>query len=497
MSKPSNSSNPPKQSTDQSDQPARELKHSSLYRHVFAEPASEELDSWRLFLRKEWHWLVIALVGILVLVTWVKPLPPSQVFLAVGAEHSALARLGERYIPPFEEAGIELELVLTEPAEVLDAQSQANIDAAFVIGGMVNETLTSGMVSLGSVEYAPLWVFYRGEIEPGKDFFDAFAAGLHTNTSTNSHTHIQARISAQPSRIGLAGPASRAIIGQMARLRGIELSAATGFDPVSNRLVVDRFLEGELDVVVIVDGYDSHHISRLIAANDAKLFDMSFAAAYQRHLPYLEIVTVPRGALSLEALTPQTDVNLLASTVSLLVHARLHAAAQQLFLTVTDEFDQMTEPFFARPGFFPAYLDPEVPLSTVAKRFYSEGGLPLSQRLPYWLASLIDRLWLLVLGLLAVIYPLFRLVPRYRVLRSEMQISDAYKVMRAIDAASNDAQTCEQLERLRADLNQLEKRLQGFWISSESMRWYYTLRNTLNQLRQRLDMRIAQSRRDT
>lgn len=453
----------------------RQIRHSSLYRYIVAEPFGEEFDSWKLFLRREWHWLLLALLGITALVVWVKPLPPGEVSLAVGAQHSALARLGERYIEPFAQAGIELRLVYTEPVDLTDAPVSQDIEAAFAVGGMFDADTVPDMTSLGSVEYAPLWVFHRGTVKAGIDFFDAFAN--------------------QGFKIGLAGPASRAIVGRMGQLRGVELTAGAGFEPVANRRVVDRFLAGELDVVAIVDGYDSQHISRLIEATDVQLFDMSYAHAYQRHIPYLEIVSVPRGALSLATLKPDVDVTLVASTVSLLVNRDLHPTAQQLFLTATQDIEGLTEPFFARPGFFPAYLDPEVPLSSVAKRYYSEGGLPLSQRLPYWLASLIDRLWLLALGLLAVIYPIFRLIPRYRVLRSEMQVSDAYQVLRAIDSASSQAQSSAELIELRDDLNLLEEHLQQFWISSESMRWYYTLRNTLNQLRTRLDARIADAQK--
>lgn len=453
-----------------------QIRHSSLYRHIIAEPVGEEVDSWKLFLRREWHWLLLAVFGVVALVAWVKPLPPGAVSMAVGAENSALARLGERYIVPFDEAGIELKLVYTEPVEAADGSDQT-VDAAFMVGGLFDAKSVPLMVSLGSIEYAPLWVFYRDQVQVpgGVDLFDAFAnRGL---------------------KIGLAGPASRAILGQMAQLRGFDLNVQAGFDPVSNRRVVDRFLAGDLDVVAIVDGYDSHHVSRLIQADGVSVFDMRYAKAYQRHIPFLELVSVPQGSLSLSTLKPDADITLVASTVSLLVNKDLHPAAQQLFLTATSDIEGLTEPFFARPGVFPAYLDPAVSLSSVAKRFYAEGGLPLSERLPYWLASLVDRLWLLMLGLLAVVYPIWRLVPRYRMIRSEMQVSDAYRVLRAIDAASSQTANVGELIELREDLNLLEDHLQQFWIASESMRWYYTLRNTLNQLRARLDVRIADAQR--
>ncbi len=450
----------------------RQIRHSTLYRYLIADTMSEELDSWRLFFRREWHWLLLALTGIVVLTFWVKPLPPSEVALAVGPKDSALARLGERYVEPFAQAGITLRLVYTDSVNPTEQELSNDIDAAFLVGGTFDESNVSDMVSLGSVEYAPLWVFHRGEVQAGIDFFDAFA---------NRNL-----------KIGLAGPISRAIIGRMGQLRGMELTSAAGFEPSPDFRVVDQFLQGVLDVVVIVDGYDSGYISQLINASNTSLFNMFYAQAYQRQIPFLEVVSVPQGALSLATLRPTADVTLISSTVSLLVKQSLHPTAQQLFLTATEEVDGLTEPFFARPGFFPDYLDPAVPLSSVAKRYYAEDGLALSNRLPYWLASLIDRLWLLVLGLFAVLYPTFKLIPRYRVLRSKIQISDGYQVLRAIDMESGRAQTSSELIELRADLNLLEDHLRQFWISSESMRWYFSLRDMVTKLRAQLDSRIAE-----
>jgi len=459
-------------------QPTRDrsrIRHSSFYRFFIADPAREELDSWRTFLRREWHWVLIVFAGLVSLILWVRPLPPAQVALAVGPENSALARLGERYVHSFAQAGVTLKLVYTDRAGLASAdlaQGSAEVDAAFLVSGMAKASALPDLVSLGSVEYAPLWVFYRGQVPAGVDFFEGFANGRF--------------------RIGFAGPVSRSLIQALAALRGYELSPESGFERQSNREMINRFIAGEIDVIVIVDGYDSTYVQQLVAAPGAQLFDMALAEAFERHLPFLETVTVPRGALDLVRITPPRDVTLLAPTVSLLVDRSTHESIQQLFLKVTHELDDLTEPFFVRRGVFPAYLDPEIPLSPVARRFYTEGGLPLAQRLPYWLASLIDRLWLLALGLLAVLYPLFRVVPRYRVIRSELQMSDAYRLIREIDSASSQSDSLDDLQFWVADLDELEQHLHECWIASESMEHYYILRSSLSELREKMLKHIGQ-----
>lgn len=208
------------------------------------------------------------------------------------------------------------------------------------------------------------------------------------------------------------------------------------------------------------------------------------------------------------ALTPDQEVILLASTVSLLVDRTLHPAIQQLFLSVTNTFNETTEPFFFTQGVFPAYLDPAIPLSPVARRFYSDGGLALSGRLPYWLASLVDRLWLLLVGLLAILYPLYRAFPRYRLIRSQLQISDAYRVLREIDQAyhrvfgeggrdlamdsveSPPVDSSIELLSLVDELDALERHLQACWMSSDVMHEYSILRNNLALLRSTILQRL-------
>jgi hypothetical protein len=449
------------------------IRHSSFYQFYIADPAREEWDSWKLFFRREWHWVLIVLAGLVALLLWVRPLPPAQVVLAVGPEHSALARLGERYVQAFAEAGVSLKLVYSEQAglaSALTAQNSTEVDAAFLVAGMAKSKELPDLVSLGSVEYAPLWIFYRGVVAPDLDFFEAFANGRFS--------------------IGFAGPVSRSLIQALARLRGVSVSPETGFETQSDLQMVERFIAGEIDVVAIVDGYDSHYVQQLVNTPGIELFDMTLAQAYQRRLAFLESLSVPRGSLNLMNMTPPKDLALSASTVSLLVDRKMHPSIQQLFLKITLELEALTEPFFARRGFFPAYLDPEIPLSPVARRFYMEGGLPLAQRLPYWLASLIDRVWLLLLGLLAVLYPLYRIVPRYRVIRSELQVSDAYRVVREIDALSSRSSNKDELQTWLAELDVLEQYLHECWIASESMEHYYILRSSLFELRARVRSQI-------
>ena len=62
-------------------------------------------------------------------------------------------------------------------------------------------------------------------------------------------------------------------------------------------------------------------------------------------------------------------------------------------------------------GSVSAALDVDFPLSDQAQRFYQSGIPFLYRYLPFWLANLVERLWVLVLPLVAIVLPLMKLVP--------------------------------------------------------------------------------------
>jgi hypothetical protein len=71
-----------------------------------------------------------------------------------------------------------------------------------------------------------------------------------------------------------------------------------------------------------------------------------------------------------------------------------------------------------RAGEFPAPREAGFPLSSVARRYY-QAGVPFLQRyLPFWAAILVDRLWVMLVPIIAIAVPLGRAVPalyRWRV----------------------------------------------------------------------------------
>ena len=92
------------------------------------------------------------------------------------------------------------------------------------------------------------------------------------------------------------------------------------------------------------------------------------------------------------------------------MRADLHPALHYLLLEAASEVHGGPG-VFNRAGDFPAAEPVDLPLSESAREYY-HGGRPFLQRyLPFWLAALASRLLLLLIPVVGILYPLFRLLP--------------------------------------------------------------------------------------
>lgn len=205
------------------------------------------------------------------------------------------------------------------------------------------------------------------------------------------------------------------------------------------------------------------------------------------------VVNIPKGSLDLQKVYPAEDIQMLASTVTLLVEKDMHPALQSIFLLAAEKISNELDQFFAKPEFFPAYVDHAVEMSATAKIFYEGGRLPMLERLPAWLSSYIDRMWLILLGLLAVIYPIIKLLPSYRRKQSIMIVEDAYDEIQEIDRLSADTSNLDALRTLLTRLDRLDKETRDGWVSSDEKNRLYAMKGALNLVHNQVLSRVEKS----
>lgn len=174
---------------------------------------------------------------------------------------------------------------------------------------------------------------------------------------------------------------------------------------LSNVEGVNALARGEIDAVILVDGFDSQNVQNLIRNPDIRLTSFVRADAYTRLLPYFEEVSVPMGGFDLGKNIPDHLIQLISTTTNLLIDDCLHPAIQVLFLEAAKEING-AKSYFSKAGEFPVYMNTEAPLSNEAKFFYEKGTPTLMKYLPFWLAEFLERMFFLLLPFAAFAYPI-------------------------------------------------------------------------------------------
>jgi len=217
--------------------------------------------------------------------------------------------------------------------------------------------------------------------------------------------------------------------------------------------------------------------------------DFGQADAYSRRFPFLSAVTLPRGMIDLSKDMPPHDMSLLAATTSLLSRDETHPALRQLFAQAAQSVHSGAG-WFNRARDFPNTRTSELPVSPEGDRAIN-GTPPVWQRyLPFWASNLVERMWLVLGGLLVLMLPLSRVVPPLYQFRVRRRVFRWYARLRDIEAKV-DAQKGEQKELLE-DLDQLDRVVNKVAVPLSYADELYALRNNIYAVRKRVLARTPQ-----
>jgi hypothetical protein len=112
---------------------------------------------------------------------------------------------------------------------------------------------------------------------------------------------------------------------------------------------------------------------------------------------------------------------------------------------------------FHRAGRFPAAEGIDLPLSEAAVQFYKSGLPFLQNNFPFWVASLIGRLLVLLIPIVAVLYPIMRFLPALYDWLIQLKISRLYGELRLLEEEIQAGDAANRTE-LAARIDQLNKR---------------------------------------
>ena len=406
---------------------------------------------------------------------WLQPTPPKHVVLATGVDQGAYSEFGKRYAALLAKHAIRVELRATQGAAenlALLRKGDSGIDLAFVQGGADeverrgDEPVDSGLRSLGSMFYEPVWLFYRTDSAekllkaPRLDRLVQLA-GWRVN-------------------IGAAGSGVPNLARRLLDANRIDAATITLLQQPQTPAVVD-LLEGKLDAIVLASAPESLMVQMLLQTPGVQLFDFAQADAYTRRFGFLSAVTLPRGVVDLAGDLPAADVHMVAPTATLVAREGLHPALAQLFVQAAQQVHG--EPgWFQHKGDFPNARDGERELHAEAQRFYRSGVPWLQRYLPFWLANLIDRMWLALLSIVAVLIPLSRVVPPLVEMRIRSRVFRWYGRLRAIESASG----ARPAATLLTELDEIETLVAQIQVPLSYADELYALKSHIQFVRRRL-----------
>ncbi len=445
-----------------------------VYEHISAvyQTAADEIKNGLSLIKEVWPLIFLLFLALAVLIWFAKPAPPDKVLMATGTGGSYKV-LGEKYKAYFEKRGIELKLIETHGSKenlqhLIDRKDP--IQAAFVQGGMIAVDNLSGVQSLGSVDYEPVWIFYRK---------NTFNEGIHVSDRDIAKLRIN---------IGPIGSGTHAQAVSILKQNHLTPTAPNLLS-MNNADAVNAIEQGEIDAVFLVDGYDSPNVQRLIKNPNIRLVTFSRADAYTRLLPYFEELGVPMGGFDLGKNIPDHPIQLISTTTNLLIDDRLHPAIQVLFLEAAKEING-AKSYFSRAGEFPVYMNTEAPLSNEAKFFYEKGTPTLMKYLPFWLAEFLERMFFLLLPFAAFAYPIIKSIPSYRTNLAKKQINSIYKDLDKFE--QNTIQTFDPNRRGEyiEVLNDMERRVLASKAAKLATADCYSLRNNIEFIRNALEKQV-------
>jgi TRAP-type uncharacterized transport system substrate-binding protein len=413
--------------------------------------------------------VVIAIAAVVLTYLWLDPTPPKHVRLATGPAQSAYAEFGQRYKKALAANGIDVVLVASEgSSENLRLLREGKADLGFVQGGSTDASEDeSGIESLGSLMVEPVWLFYRED------------SAKKAKTPTLSTLR---QLEGWRVNLGVRGSGVHRLMHKLFDANGVDEKRVT-VTRLGDTPATVAFLDGELDALVFASAPESLIVQMLLSTPGVKLMDFAQSEAYSRRFPFLTPVVLPRGVVNLAKDVPASDMRLVATTTSLLTRHETHPAIVELFVQAARDIHGPAG-WFNRAGAFPTQEHSEFPISREAQRSLRDAQPFLQRYLPFWMANLVERMWLALGIIVAILLPLSRVVPPVYQFRIRSRVFRWYGQLRTIESHMQDANTDR--AQLAKDLDALEAHVEHIHVPLSYADELYALRQNIQLVRARL-----------
>ena len=429
-------------------------------------PANFVVVSWR-----DLAVIVLPVLLFISLVVWVafrfvRPAPLDTIVIASGPDGSTFRTTADKYRKIIERSGVKVQILPSQGG--LDnlqklASPSTRVDVGFVQGGLTEGINIENLKSLGSVFTQPLLIFYR------------------SGRPIDQLSVLRGKRLA----IGVEGSGTHSLTLKLLKANGVDVKPTVLLE-LAGEDAATALVKGRADAAFLMGDSATPAVMRgLMATPGIKLLSFKQADGYLRRFSFLSKLTLPRGAIDLGKNIPAQDMQLVGPTVELVARDDLHPALSDLLIGAAREVHGGPG-MFRNAGEYPAPLKKDFPISDDAERYYKSGSRFLYTHLPFWLASLTDRLLVVLIPLVVVIIPVLRLVPVIYRWRVRSRIYRWYGVLMAIERDSFSDPTPEQKQEILRRLDRVEHAVNQIKTPLSFADQLFVLRSHVNMVRDRL-----------
>lgn len=403
-------------------------------------------------------------VGFALAYQFVGPAPPKKFVIATGPETGAYIQFARQFSEVLSRHGIELE-VRSSAGSIENLRHlrdpDSDIAVALVQSGVTEATDKDQIFALGSLYYEPVWVFYRGEKE----------------------INLISEFKGKRIGAGARGSGTQALTRRILDVANLS-EGDTTLSYLDDQEAANSLKEGSIDAAFFITSAASSLIEELLTTEGIQLMHFRRAEAYSRRLPSLSRVTLPEGVIDMARGIPSRDIDLLAPNATLLCRENFHPALVDLLLQAASEVHEGRGLFEAR-GEFPSPDGVDFKLSPDARRYFKHGPPFLQQFLPFWAATLIDRLKIMLLPLVFLLLPFAKILPPLYKWKVRSRIYKWYEEVQLVDQKLHDPAESD-LEEREAEIDAVEQEVLKVSVPLSYAQELYALRLHIALLREKI-----------
>lgn len=374
------------------------------------------------------------LILLIITMRFIAPPPPMELRFAAGGIDGQYYALAEQYADALAEHGIQVQVLETAgTVENFALLKAGDADVALLQGGIASEDDRADLLSLGGMFAEPFWVFTRAapEATMAMDFGD-----LKT-----------ARIAA-----GAIGSGTRAMTERVQSEWGGNWQPIV---PLSGSAAAAALRAGEVDAAVFTASVEAKYVQDLLTAPGIQLIGMRRAKGLSMRDDALAPLVLFDGVVDMDRNIPSRDTELISAIAQLGVVDTLHPALQSVLLEAAESIHNGGT-ILSRANSFPDATRTDLPLSDEARRYYRNGPTFLRRYFSFGWANFLERAWVFLIPLLALLIPLVQMAPPVYRWRIRRKIYVWYNDLHELERRGFDASDDRERQSVLADIQAMQ-----------------------------------------